>query len=320
MKSKIVVSLIIPLYNVEKYVKKCVKSINNQTMDKTLFEVIFVNDGCLDNTINIVKDNINPQINYKIMNKDNGGLSDARNYGLKVAQGTYISFIDSDDYVKDTFLEKMYQKIISKDFDFVMCETYWVYENKTKIVNNKFKKCDNKKQIIDNLFYSSIAAWNKIYHRRVFKNNLFTKDLLFEDLDLMFQIIDKYNNIGFINEALYYYTQGRKQSILNKVSNQDFLSYEKIFDKNIKKYENSQYFKYVETYYIRRILLSCIKKYMGTKYEKDVKKLVLKYKKCFPNLKQNVEYTNANILIKFWINAVLTNQYWIVKLFKLIMI
>lgn len=318
--NKFQISVIIPLYNVEKHIKKCVNSLNKQTIDKSIIEYLFVDDGCSDNTISILKDSIDETLNYQILPKKNGGLSDARNYGIKFSSGKYISFVDSDDYLDSSFYVKMLNKMNESNFDIVMCETNWVYEKQTKVSKNRFSNCDSVEEKLDNLFYSSIAAWNKLYKKEIFENNEFTKNLLFEDLDFMFKICDKFNNIGFVNEPLYFYLQGRKTSILNKVSVKDFKSYDYIFETAIKKYKNTQYYKYVELYFIRRIVLSCSKKYLGTEYEKELTQIVEKYLPHFPNYKENYEYINSDFKIKFWINQVVNKKYTIIKLLKLIML
>ena len=118
------VSVIVPVYNVEKYVEKCLQSLVNQTLDN--IEIIVVNDGSTDNSKQIIqafiKENLDTNIIY--LEKENGGLSDARNYGMNYATGEYIAFLDSDDYVKNTIYEKMYNKAVEKNADYVECDFY----------------------------------------------------------------------------------------------------------------------------------------------------------------------------------------------------
>ena len=136
------VSVIIPIYNVEKYIDKCLKSIETQTIDS--MEVILVNDGSQDLSGNIAKIWAERQRNIlvKYVEKENGGLSDARNYGLKYATGEFVAFLDSDDYVESTIYEKMYNKAINNNADFVECNFVWEYPNKKRedIVKKSFKE------------------------------------------------------------------------------------------------------------------------------------------------------------------------------------
>ncbi len=125
--SDIKVSVIVPIYNVEQYLPRCIESLLNQTLDN--YEIILVNDGSPDQSQKII-DQYQKMYPDKIVGliKENGGLSDARNYGIPYAKGEYISFLDSDDYVDCTFLEKMYNKAIETQSQIVVCGYYGVNE------------------------------------------------------------------------------------------------------------------------------------------------------------------------------------------------
>ena len=126
------VSVIVPVYNVEKYIKKCLNSLVNQTLDEV--EIVVVNDGSPDNSQKIIDEYTKKYKNIKSYVKENGGLSDARNYGIKRATGKYISFVDSDDYIRKDMLEKMYNYAIQKNFDVVVCDSINVYSDGTEIL------------------------------------------------------------------------------------------------------------------------------------------------------------------------------------------
>ena len=133
------VSVIVPVYNVEKYIDKCLESLVNQTLKD--IEIIIVNDGSTDNSIKIVeeyKEKYKNKIIY--LEKENGGLSDARNYGIQYAKGEYIAFLDSDDYVDRKMYEKLYNKAIENNSDIVECDFYWKYTNKLILdTRNEYK-------------------------------------------------------------------------------------------------------------------------------------------------------------------------------------
>ena len=123
------ISVIVPIYNVEKYLEKCLDTIINQTFKD--IEIICVNDGSVDCSRNILEEYKNKDSRIKIVDKENGGLSSARNAGLKIATGKFISFIDSDDWVSSTFLEKLYKNITSYDTDISICAVHQ-FDEKTR--------------------------------------------------------------------------------------------------------------------------------------------------------------------------------------------
>ena len=133
------VSVIVPVYNVENYIEKCIDSLLGQTLED--IEIIIVNDGSTDNS----KDKIMPYIEnfpnkIKYLEKQNGGLSSARNYGMPSATGEYIAFLDSDDYVEYDMYEKLYNKAKSEDFDVTVCNVNYIYDNYTKEVTSNLVK------------------------------------------------------------------------------------------------------------------------------------------------------------------------------------
>lgn len=140
------ISVIVPVYNTEKYIEKCLQSIINQTIQD--FEIIVVDDGSTDNSANIIKEIIenNKNIQIKYYKKENGGLSDARNYGVKFATGKYISFIDSDDYIEKNLFESL-EKYINDNIDLIKFKMQTVDEKGNlieKIEGPVFEKCEGE--------------------------------------------------------------------------------------------------------------------------------------------------------------------------------
>lgn len=200
------VSIIVPVYNVYPYLDKCLDSLVNQTLGD--IEIIVVNDGTKDQSQEIIDRYAKKDKRIVALKKKNGGLSDARNYGLKYAKGEYISFIDSDDYVDVTMIEKMYQKAKSENFDLVECDCYWEYPDKLVL---------DQSRILDNYFVDiRVMAWNKLYKRRLLEKTgiLFPKGLQYEDISFCYQLLPYVKKIGYVDEALYYYIQ-RDTSIAN---------------------------------------------------------------------------------------------------------
>ena len=124
------VSVIVPVYNVEEYLERCLDSLVNQTLKD--IEIIIVNDGSTDGSKEIIQKYLNKYKNIVYLEKENGGLSSARNYGIPYAKGEYIGFVDSDDYVELTMYEKMYNKAIEEKSDMVECDFIWEYPNKKR--------------------------------------------------------------------------------------------------------------------------------------------------------------------------------------------
>ena len=162
------VSVIIPVYNVEKYIDKCLSSLVNQTLKD--IEIIVVNDGSPDNSQKII-DKYVKKYPKKIKSfiKENGGQGSARNFGLTKANGEYIGYVDSDDYVELDMYEKLYNKAKTNNYDIVTCGNYNVSENyENKIVDNIVTIYKSK---TENIIFGKMAVWNKIYKKEILVNN-----------------------------------------------------------------------------------------------------------------------------------------------------
>ena len=130
---KPLISIIIPVYKVEKYLEKCIKSVLDQTYKN--LQIILVDDGSPDNCGNICDNYAKIDNRIEVIHKENGGLSDARNVGLKKARGKYIGFVDSDDYVSNEMFENMYNTLVNNNADVSICNFYTVIDNKNIIKN-----------------------------------------------------------------------------------------------------------------------------------------------------------------------------------------
>ena len=217
---KELISVIIPIYMVEKYLNKCIDSVINQTYKN--LEIILVNDGSKDNCKKICEEYAKKDSRIKIINKSNGGLSDARNKGLEVSNGKYIGFVDSDDYISKDMYKNLYENIIKYDADIAICEYIEVNENgenikeNKKIIENGVKIYSREEAMYKLLEDNEITnhVWNKLYKSSLFKDIEFPKGLKFEDIAVMYKLIDKANRVVHISEILYFYVQ-RDGSILN---------------------------------------------------------------------------------------------------------
>ena len=286
------ISIIIPVYNVEKYIEKCLNSVLNQTLED--IEIIIVNDGSKDESKKIIENKIKEYPNkIKYYEKENGGLSDARNYGLNYANGDYIAFLDSDDYVSLDCYEQMYNEAIKNNSDMVECDFYWKYPQKEKIdIGYRYK---NKKEM---LTYGRVVAWNKLYKKSVIEKALkenikFPKGLRYEDVEFFYKIIPYLNKVNYVDKPLIYYVQ-RENSISN-VQNEKTKEIYYILENVINYYKKKNIYKDYknELEYIcaRYILCSSFLRVIKIP-DKDIRKKVLQQglnmlKRLFPNWKKN---------------------------------
>ena len=204
MKNKIDISIIVPIYNSEKYLKKCLHSLINQT--KSELEFILVNDGSFDNSEKIIKSYQDSRIKY-YKNK-NQGIGKTRNFGINKASGKYLMFIDSDDYIEKDTCEILYKKAQEDNLDLVVCDFYREYEN-GKLITEKLEDFTNTtlKQTPKLINIVNMSPWNKLYKTELIKKNniKFNEKLKYEDTPFVFETLDKANKIGKINQSLNHY-------------------------------------------------------------------------------------------------------------------
>lgn len=194
------VSIIIPVYNTEDYLEKCLNSIINQ--DYKNIEIIIINDGSTDNSASIIENFDYKNKRHIIINEDNQGLSYARNVGLDVSNGRYVCFVDSDDYVKNDFISKMYYAIEKYKVPIVCCGK-WRIKEQVKILDKNeilYYYLRKNKYYID-------PVWNRLYEISLFKDLRFINGVLFEDAFISYKLLEKIDNIGYINYDGYFVTK-----------------------------------------------------------------------------------------------------------------
>lgn len=219
------ISVIVAVYNVEKYLNKCVESIVKQTYHD--LEIILVDDGSKDNSGKLCDEWANKDPRIHVIHKQNGGLSDARNYGLKASHGKWICFVDGDDYISLNMYEVLYKNRSKQGI--TVCG-YYVVENGKELpvpgINNNLtpKEAANlyltneRKSVSNSSFtYFGSYAWNKLYDRSVFQGVEYPKHKKFEDMYIMLELLHQSNEIRFISDCEYYYIQ-RKASITHQKS------------------------------------------------------------------------------------------------------
>jgi len=200
------ISIIVPVYNVEKYIKRCLDSIIGQTYKD--WQLIIVNDGSIDHCPDICDAYAKCNDKVQVIHKKNGGQSDARNAGLVVATGEYIVFVDSDDWLEPTYLEELYNAIEGKDVDLAVCGYYHSTDKiDTPVRITAYDTMLNQKEFIHKLAMNDIQsfAWNKIYSAKLFERHAFREGVYYEDVILFNELIPEITKVVIINRPLYHY-------------------------------------------------------------------------------------------------------------------
>ena len=213
------ISIVVPVYKVEKYIERCINSILNQTF--TNFELILVNDGSPDRCGAICNDYSKRDKRIKVIHKKNEGLSAARNAGIKVATGEYIAFVDSDDFINKNMYKVLYENAIKYDADISMCQFKYIYPNDVIDESLEFYSGEvliyNNIQALEMLYKEKrlqfIVAWNKLYKKKLFCDISYDYGRTHEDEFIIHKLLYKSNRITFSLEEMYYYLQ-REGSIM----------------------------------------------------------------------------------------------------------
>lgn len=287
------VSVIVPVYNVCDYLNKCLDSLVNQTLED--IEIIVVNDGSLDNSQVIIdkyKEKYPNKINSFI--KENGGLSDARNFGISKANGEYIGFVDGDDFVEFNMFEKMYNKAKEKDFDLVVCDINYIYSNKNKVVSSCLS-CDinDASSVRESMIDIYPAAWNKIYKKNLISGNLkFKKNIWYEDVEFLYRLLPHVKSIGVLNKAFINYVQ--RDGAITKTFDKRLYHYIDNWNGIVEYYKQNNFYddfhsqlEYCYVRYIYATFLIQATNFEKKEFNKAFKIAKKNVKKQFPNYRKN---------------------------------
>ena len=227
------ISVIVPVYNVEKYLEQCLDSIINQNLKD--IEIICVNDGSTDNSLRILENFSSKDNRVKIFSKENGGQASARNLGIKKAKGKYIAFVDSDDFIKKDMFVKLYDLAEINDLDIAMCkialydedtgninENAWYY--KLGVFGNFNKNIFNHNDTREFTCEISVTPYNKIYKTSLIKENniYFPEGLIFEDEKFFYDVYLRAERVSISDDFLYYYRTNRKGSTVDISKENDY--------------------------------------------------------------------------------------------------
>ncbi len=222
MESNPKISVIVPVYNVEKYLNKCVESIVNQTYKN--LEIILIDDGSPDKCPMICDEWAEKDDRIKVIHKENGGVSSARNAGLDLSSGDFIGFVDADDFVKENMYSCLIDDLIKHQSDISMCSinfldengnifksdyaldsANFIEENCNKLINEMYKTC----------YCHWVALWNKLFAKEIFKTLRFPEGRLFEDWTIVPMIYFECKRLSYISDKLYNYSASREGSAVH---------------------------------------------------------------------------------------------------------
>lgn len=251
------ISIIVPVYNVEPYLRRCIDSIINQSMND--IEIVMVDDGSTDKSGEICDEYMKSDNRIKVIHQENGGLSHARNVGINQAQGKYIMFVDSDDYVEKDFCKIPYNIAEKLDIDFLMFDNSY---SKNGVRNHrKDNYTDGIKTIQESLDimlrHTGVAVWNKLFKKELLNGLSFPLGMFYEDCSFTYLYVLKSKKNYYVQRALYNYCF-RDESITNKrsIKRYDYIvTYHKMFS-DLKKLQYDCY--------IRPDVLRCSLRYLYT--------------------------------------------------------
>ena len=237
------VSIVIPVYNVEEYLRDCLDSIINQTLKD--IEIICINDGSTDNSLQILEEYAQKDNRIILLEQENQGQGIARNNGIAIAKGKYIGFVDSDDFISKDYFKALYETIILEDSDIVFTDNIIEFENKNQIKEQKNKKRSKTAsiivtpQVVDKYMHNCVI-WTKLYKTSMLKENniYFVSKLKYEDLLYYYAVMIYSKRISFCNEGVYYYRKN-PAGTTRKAKTEDNLDMLKIFEEIYKLFDKN---------------------------------------------------------------------------------
>lgn len=237
------ISVVVPIYNVEQFLRKCLESIINQSYRN--IEIILVDDGSTDQCPAICEEYKKIDQRIKVIHKKNGGLSDARNIGIDAAQGEYLVFVDSDDYIHMDMIKKLYEIIIKDSSDLAICNYKVVDEYGSVLETSKRETRDEliigEKEFWEEYYNNQngyyIVAWNKLYKKSLFLKERYDVGKIHEDELICHRIIAQCKKISCLEEQLYFYLKRNNSIMQQNYSQRNFDIVEAIINRSLYLYE-----------------------------------------------------------------------------------
>ncbi len=306
------VSVIVPVYNVENYFRKCLDSLVNQTLKG--YEVILVNDGSTDSSQSIIDEYKEKYSCIKAFIKENGGMSSARNMGLDHAKGEYIAFVDSDDFVEPDFLLKMYEKAKENDSDVVICDYFALNEEEKRYIKCHMNYSNNQ---MSEYLLSPPMVWSKLIKKEIMDQVRFTEGIFYEDLDICIRLHSYIKKISFVDEPLYnYYLQHSGSVMTQKKFNVHLLDIFTVLEDS-KKLLEKKHFKEIEYIYITHLLRTATLRFLDyPNMDEHLLRINNIMKEEFPNWKENEYYLKTSRKVKIICFLAIHRMYGLLKIVK----
>ena len=279
------VSVILPIYNVELYLKECIESVIRQSYKN--LEIILVDDGSTDQSPYICDEYAKIDSRIKVIHKKNGGLSDARNVGVQASSGTYIALVDSDDLIAQSFIEELYECCIKSNAMIAAC-AYSKFSNEDEITGSNSQddaQVISGRELVKRIYLGQagkfgFVAWNKLYSRKLFDTVQYPFGRIYEDTFTTYKLFLNSNQIALLDKPLYFY-RIRPESIMSARVSLKKIKDGVDADASVVKYfqENQDYeiLPYVSSYFCKQAVLTYYK--LIPKVNHDEKEEAKKYLK-----------------------------------------
>ena len=310
------ISVIVPIYNSKEYLKTCIESLLNQTFEN--FEIILIDDGSTDGSSLICDGYARDYDNVKVIHQPNMGVSESRKRALYEAQGDYVTFVDSDDYVKKDFLEILYSNIIKSNSDVVCCNSIDIGLNLPQNKKNtKDEILENREKMLEDFFYGKRYAyciWAKLYKKDILKKIEFPPMKYGEDTYMMLMIMKLNIKIHLIEYSGYYYVQREKSatfSIINQKKANDILKRSKLLNEICKETNNKKLMNLANKDMGKSLYWAIVE---NSKIDdaKEIKKILKEFDDLYKYCKCN------NIFKLIVINLFAINERFVVNLIKIL--
>lgn len=310
------VSVIIPVYNTEKYLAECLDSILKQGIKEEI-ELILINDGSSDKSLEIIEEYAKQHMNIRYQITPNRGQASARNLGISMATGEYISFVDSDDTIREDMLEKTYQKAKEENLDIVVFDYIEMYPDKQQIYcSGVLGQEDATKGYIIGM----PGPCNKIFKREFLQKQEFKfwEGHIYEDLATIPGLAAQTEKIGKIEEGFYFYRICSNSTIQRKKESSKLAdritAIEKMYEQFAKFDKIGYYHSEIEYNYIQHLLhaasLELIKTENGKEYLNKIQTII---KSKFPNWRKNPYYQKQSMKYKIMCELIERKQYWLIR-------
>lgn len=309
------VSVIVPVYNSENCLEKCLDSILNQTL--TEIEVILINDGSTDYSLEIIKQYSKKYNNIKYKTKENEGQAVARNIGIDMATGEFISFVDSDDYIENTMMQRLYEKAIKTDSDIVICD----YTEKLKNTQISRKSLYVNSDTLQKRYILSVAGpCSKIIKTEILKQNniRFLENNIYEDLAIIPTLALYTNKISYCEESLYYYVVRQNSTMQQTKYNPKLESIFNVMEYVSNQFDGKGYDEEIEFIYINHLLYAGCGRFLRYPHTQNmILKIINIINDKYPNWGKNKYFKNQSFGYRLICNIFTRNKPLEILLYKL---